>query len=91
MIYFGQKLKNTLNNNQSKHKIFFYSYFLKKKKKKKFYLRPVNARGTNNVKENKTDCKSGKGAYMCAFHIYPKFFMQNFCRTYLCSCWGSTV
>ena len=77
MIYFRQKVKIILNNNQSKQKIFFYYYFLGKKKFFfQFYLRPVNTRGSNNVKEQKTDRKNGKGSYMCGFHMYPRFFMK---------------
>ena len=59
-----------LNNNQSKQKIFFYYYFWKKNNFQ-FYLRPVNTRGSSNVKEHKADRKNGKGAYM-----YPKFFKK---------------
>ena len=40
------------------------------------YLRPVNARGSNNVKEHKAHRKNGKGSYMCGFHMYPRFFMK---------------
>ena len=67
-MYFRQKVKVILNNNQSKQKIFFYYYFWKKKIDFQFYLRPV--------KEHKADCKNGKGAYMCGFHMYPKFFAK---------------
>ena len=61
-----------MNNNQSKEKIFFYNYFLKKKIQ--FYLRPVNTRGSNNVKEHKADRENG--TYICGFHTYHKFFMK---------------
>ena len=40
------------------------------------YLRPVNTRGSNNVKEHKAHRKNGKGSYMCGFHMYPRFFMK---------------
>ena len=43
---------------------------------RQFYLRPVNTRGSNNLKEHKTDRKNGKGAYMCGFQMYPKFFIK---------------
>ena len=48
----------------------------RKKKIFQFYLRPINTQGSNNVKEHKADRKNGKGAYMCGFHMYPKFFMK---------------
>ena len=41
-----------------------------------FYLRPVNTRESNNVKEHKADRKNGKGSYMCGIHMYPRFFMK---------------
>ena len=47
-----------------------------KKKKIQFYLGPVNTRGSNNVNQHKVECKDGKGANMCGFHMYPKFFMK---------------
>ena len=49
-----------------KKKIFFFQ----------FYLRPVNTRESNNVKEHKADRKNGKGSYMCGIHMYPRFFMK---------------
>ena len=52
--------------------------FLEKKKNFffQFYLRPVNTRESNNVKEHKADRKNGKGSYMCGIHMYPRFFMK---------------
>ena len=76
IICFRQKVKIVLNNNQSKQKIFFYYFWKKKKIIFQFYLRPVNTRGSNNVKEHKADTKNGKGSCMCGFHMYPRFFMK---------------
>ena len=72
IIYFRQKVKIILNNNQSKQKIFFYNFFFFFKIP--FYLRPVNTRGSNNVKEHKVDRKNG--TYICGFHMYPKFIIK---------------
>ena len=75
IIYFRQKVENILNNNKSK--IFLYYYFwncffaiID------FHLRTLNTRGSNNVKEPKTDGNNRKGAYICGFHMYPKFFIK---------------
>ena len=75
IIYFRQKVKIILKNNQSKRKILL-SLLLEKKINFQFYLRPVNTPGSNNIKEHKADRKKGKGGYMCGFHMYPKLFMK---------------
>ena len=69
-MYFRQKVKTILNNSQSKQKNTLLLLCFQ------FYLRPVNTRVSNNVKEHKADRKNGKGSYMCGFHMYPRFFMK---------------
>ena len=68
IIYFRQKVKIILNNNQSKQKIFFYNFFCE------LINFSVNTRGSNNVKEHKVDRKNG--TYICGFHMYPKFIIK---------------
>ena len=76
IIYFRQRVKIILKNNQSKQKnnisLLFLNFFLIFN----FYLRPVNTRGLNNVKEHKVNRKNGKGANICGFHMYSKFFIK---------------